>query len=113
MATDQIQRATVNMQLPSRTEPGPLSDGSAAFPFAPPWIGPSGERRWDDVVYAAETGYRPLFLDLRVPASSETDQKLPLVIWIHGGGWRSEERRVGKECVSTCRYRWCANNKKK
>src|SRR3546814_20308776 len=25
------------------------------------------------------------------------------------GGWqgiRSEERRVGKECVSTCRYRW-------
>src|SRR3546814_10859361 len=21
-------------------------------------------------------------------------------------GWRSEERRVGKECVSTCRYRW-------
>src|SRR3546814_14681479 len=23
-----------------------------------------------------------------------------------GGGGRSEERRVGKECVSTCRYRW-------
>src|SRR3546814_14657481 len=21
-------------------------------------------------------------------------------------GWRSAERRVGKECVSTCRYRW-------
>src|SRR3546814_16676514 len=21
-------------------------------------------------------------------------------------GWRSEERRVGKECVSKCRYRW-------
>src|SRR3546814_13399351 len=20
--------------------------------------------------------------------------------------WRSEERRVGKECVSSCRYRW-------
>src|SRR3546814_12732433 len=28
---------------------------------------------------------------------------------------RSEERRVGKECVSTCRYRWSpyASNKKK
>src|SRR3546814_12309478 len=28
--------------------------------------------------------------------------------WTWGGGWlaRSEERRVGKECVSTCRYRW-------
>src|SRR3546814_2639695 len=23
-----------------------------------------------------------------------------------GGSGRSEERRVGKECVSTCRYRW-------
>src|SRR3546814_17938304 len=23
----------------------------------------------------------------------------------HGLGWRSEERRVGKECVSTCSYR--------
>src|SRR3546814_4404193 len=22
------------------------------------------------------------------------------------GSWRSEERRVGKECVSTCRSRW-------
>src|SRR3546814_15811968 len=26
---------------------------------------------------------------------------------------RSEERRVGKECVSTCRYRWAPENKKK
>src|SRR3546814_6823487 len=23
-----------------------------------------------------------------------------------GDSWRSEERRVGKECVSTCRSRW-------
>src|SRR3546814_11385916 len=26
---------------------------------------------------------------------------------------RSEERRVGKECVSTCRYRWSAYHEKK
>src|SRR3546814_14466380 len=26
--------------------------------------------------------------------------------WHNGEGWRSEERRVGKECVSTCRSRW-------
>src|SRR3546814_12518171 len=26
---------------------------------------------------------------------------------------RSEERRVGKECVSTCRFRWCAYHDKK
>src|SRR3546814_15099453 len=33
--------------------------------------------------------------------------KVPAVVIIHGsGGLRSEERRVGKECVSTCRSRW-------
>src|SRR3546814_16361953 len=26
--------------------------------------------------------------------------------WFAGVGTRSEERRVGKECVSTCRFRW-------
>src|SRR3546814_11621958 len=30
-----------------------------------------------------------------------------------GLGKRSEERRVGKECVSTCRYRWSPYHKKK
>src|SRR3546814_12996796 len=30
-----------------------------------------------------------------------------LLLCLHGGGFiRSEERRVGKECVSTCRSRW-------
>src|SRR3546814_15541642 len=29
------------------------------------------------------------------------------------GTQRSEERRVGKECVSTCRYRWQPYHKKK
>src|SRR3546814_3838825 len=29
------------------------------------------------------------------------------------GGDRSEERRVGKECGSTCRYRWSPCHKKK
>src|SRR3546814_12458459 len=29
---------------------------------------------------------------------------------IVGGGTRSEERRVGKECVSTCRSRWSPYN---
>src|SRR3546814_21053592 len=28
-------------------------------------------------------------------------------------GRRSEERRVGKECVSTCRYRWSPYHEKK
>src|SRR3546814_11548329 len=32
---------------------------------------------------------------------------------IVGGANRSEERRVGKECVSTCRSRWSPDNEKK
>src|SRR3546814_14698315 len=27
--------------------------------------------------------------------------------------WRSAERRVGNECVSSCRYRWSADHKTK
>src|SRR3546814_4599672 len=30
----------------------------------------------------------------------------------HAAGRRSEERRVGKECVSTCRSRWSRSNYK-
>src|SRR3546814_18889679 len=29
---------------------------------------------------------------------------------LYGRYWRSEERRVGKECVSTCRSRWSPNH---
>src|SRR3546814_14867460 len=29
-----------------------------------------------------------------------------LIFQVMGQSCRSEERRVGKECVSTCRYRW-------
>src|SRR3546814_13417722 len=43
---------------------------------------------------------------------------LDMCDWLHGAGaiysaWlstRSEERRVGKECVSTCRSRWSPYN---
>src|SRR3546814_14128634 len=35
-----------------------------------------------------------------------SDQGMPLVLWLADGIDRSEERRVGKECVSTCSTRW-------
>src|SRR3546814_6643209 len=38
--------------------------------------------------------------------SLETIRDLGAEIVITGHGDRSEERRVGKECVSTCRSRW-------
>src|SRR3546814_17239426 len=35
------------------------------------------------------------------------------ILPIKDGEGRSEERRVGKECVSTCRSRWSPNHSKK
>src|SRR3546814_13326433 len=37
----------------------------------------------------------------------------PKMIWISRRNPRSEERRVGKECVSTCRSRWSPYHYKK
>src|SRR3546814_18783804 len=48
------------------------------------------------------------------PASSETATRLAnRYNKVIGQVNRSEERRVGKECVSTCRYRWSPYNEKK
>src|SRR3546814_12715990 len=47
-------------------------------------------QRWEDVVFAAK---RLFPFTLRQAATMEEKA-------------RSEERRVGKECVSTCRSRW-------
>jgi acetyl esterase/lipase len=71
--------------------PGPLSDGTAAFPYAPPRTGPLGELRYDNLVYSCEPGYRPLFLDLRVPQQGAGPH--PVIIWVHGGGWNRGSRK--------------------
>src|SRR3546814_11137830 len=39
--------------------------------------------------------------------------KAPRLIAVFRSMLRSEERRVGKECVSTCRSRWSPNHYKK
>src|SRR3546814_4573659 len=43
----------------------------------------------------------PVAAVLRVAVGVEASRK---------GGLRSEERRVGKVCVSTCRYRWSTHH---
>ena len=70
--------------------PGPLTDGTAAFPYAPS-ASTAGELRYDNIVYSCEPGYRPLFLDLRLPWRSRAPY--PLIIWVHGGGWIYGSRR--------------------
>lgn len=76
---------------PANLVPGPLSDGTAAFPYAPPSLGRSGELRYENIVYSCEPGYRPLFLDLRLPPPGDAPH--PLIIWVHGGGWIYGSRR--------------------
>ncbi|TDL33358.1 alpha/beta hydrolase fold domain-containing protein [Arthrobacter nitrophenolicus] len=75
------------------TQPGPLADGTVAFPQSPPTTGEAGEVRYDNIVYSADPGYRPLFLDLRVPQSAGAECPCPLIIWVHGGGWLYGSRR--------------------
>src|SRR3546814_18406255 len=51
---------------------------------------------------------------LAVPGD-ERSSTMPAVSTVKETGYpdRSEERRVGKECVMPCRYRWSAFNKHK
>src|SRR3546814_11321459 len=50
-----------------------------------------------------EAPYRPAMLD---EGSDGMPTRLGGPSCLAGAVIRSEERRVGKECVSTCRYRW-------
>ncbi len=71
--------------------------GPARFlPPPEPVVAGDGSRRYDAVTYAAVPGYRPLQLDVRVPAGPEAP---PLVVWVHGGGWLFGDRRVLPETL--------------
>jgi acetyl esterase/lipase len=45
------------------------------------------------LTYAEIPGYRPLLLDLHVPAKAADAAGVPVVVWIHGGGFASGDRR--------------------
>src|SRR3546814_10997118 len=65
----------------------------------------TGVQTWCSSDLHPETG-RELRYGTRQPAA--TRRRIMVV-----GGGRSEERRVGKECVSTCRSRWSPYHSKK
>jgi acetyl esterase/lipase len=53
----------------------------------------SAVQRIDDAVYAV-VGERPLLADIYLPTS---DAPRPVIIWLHGGGWRFGDRRLAPD----------------
>ncbi len=51
---------------------------------------PEGTEVTRDIAYI-KNGHERQKLDVYVPANAEA--KLPLIVWIHGGGWRSGDKR--------------------
>jgi acetyl esterase/lipase len=66
-----------------------VTDVYAAPPRA--HVRPDGSLLYASVPYATVLGYRPLLLDLHVPAGPGP---WPLAVWVHGGAWLSGDRRT-------------------
>lgn len=63
-----------------------------AAPLPPARPGAGGTRSLLGVPYAAIPGIRPLELDLHLPPEGETPP--PVVVFLHGGGWRVGSRSM-------------------
>ncbi|HNQ08138.1 MAG TPA: alpha/beta hydrolase [Tetrasphaera sp.] len=49
-----------------------------------------GAQSWSGLSYALIDGYRPLVMDVHVPLGVA---HAPVVVWVHGGGWATGDRR--------------------
>lgn len=47
-----------------------------------------------DLVFTERTGFRPLSLDLHLPEGLSEGEAAPVVLFLHGGGWRLGSRRM-------------------
>lgn len=72
-------------EFPTSDQPS-LEDRFPQVPIA----FPGGVKAWRDVTYQTVDGYRPQVVDIYVPA---TKGPHPLVLYIHGGGWRAGHTR--------------------
>ncbi len=72
----------------------PVADGPFPPPaFLPPLSsrGVAGAVSWTGLTYAVVRGHRPMVLDLHVPRGAAGP--VPVVVWVHGGGWMEGDRR--------------------
>src|SRR4051794_20058936 len=85
-----------------RERPGPPGPYATPEEIPPPVSEPStGGSRYADVEYARVMGYRPLRMDVLVPATARGP--VPVVVWIHGGAWLFGSRLHGPVTEPACR----------
>jgi len=59
--------------------------------------GPYKISRVNDVIYASP-GDKPLLADLYLPdLPNAAARQLPVIVWLHGGGWRFGDRKLGPD----------------
>jgi acetyl esterase/lipase len=74
------------------TAPFPMPPPAHEHPLPAAHPGPGGTRLIPGVPYAGIPGARPLELDLYLPA--EQAGPVPVVVFLHGGGWRLSSRHL-------------------
>ena len=76
----------------SDTQVPPVPSPRPPVSYAPQKIAfPDGASAQFDLAYASIAGFRPLTLDIYTPRPSTS--LLPLVLFVHGGGWNSGDSR--------------------
>jgi excisionase family DNA binding protein len=73
--------------------PPPTPKPAHDLPLPPARVSVNGVRVLGGVPYADLPGVRPLELDLYLPPTADVDTPTPVVVFLHGGGWRLGSRR--------------------
>jgi len=77
------------------TDAAPVEQLNYDPPFEPV-IGPDGSKTWSGLSFSTGIGYRPVLLDVRVPATTTTTATatpVAALVWVHGGAWWAGDRR--------------------
>ena len=79
-----------------------------AAPLPAPTVLPDGVRTWADLTYKTADG-EPLRLDLALPPAGAADGPMPLLAFVHGGGWVAGWKgRYTPETVAAARRGYAA-----